>query len=223
MTAALFLIEPKPPEWLHSSRYFLLALVLHGLVVLYPLSPADKFEITPPSPLLATLHEQISAPPAPAPVLPDKAPKQATPHREKTAPAAPPIIAMAPEQVSAPATYVAPAPILVPSPPAPSTAASNPAATVSAVRFDAAYLHNPHPAYPLVSRRIGEEGKVLLKVVVTADGRAATVDVEKSSHFERLDEAARQSVARWRFVPARRGDEAIEASVIVPVVFRLDN
>jgi protein TonB len=74
-----------------------------------------------------------------------------------------------------------------------------------------------------MSRRLGEEGKVLLRVRVTAEGLAAAVELEKSSNFERLDEAAKQAVARWRFVPARRGDEAIEASVIVPIVFRLDS
>ena len=59
---------------------------------------------------------------------------------------------------------------------------------------------------PLIS---GEEGKVLLKVRVLPDGNPASVDVEKSSSFGRLDEAARQAVARWRFVPAKRGDEPI--------------
>mgnify|MGYP002150762599 CR=1 FL=1 len=63
----------------------------------------------------------------------------------------------------------------------------------------------------------------IMRVKVTADGLASAVELEKSSNFERLDEAAKQAVARWRFVPARRGDEAIEASVIVPIVFRLDS
>ena len=64
---------------------------------------------------------------------------------------------------------------------------------------------------------------MLLKVRVTVEGMAAAVDLEKTSGFERLDDAARQAVARWRFVPAKRGDEPIEASVIVPIVFRLDS
>ena len=64
---------------------------------------------------------------------------------------------------------------------------------------------------------------MLLKVRVTVEGMAAAVDLEKTSGFERLDDAARQAVARWRFVPAKRGDEPIEASVIVPIVFRLDD
>jgi len=99
--------------------------------------------------------------------------------------------------------------------------ASAASATRTAPRFDAAYLHNPRPVYPPLSRRLGEEGKVLLRVRVSAEGQPIAVDVEESSNFERLDEAARQVVARWRFVPARHGDEPVEATVIVPIVFRL--
>jgi TonB family protein len=100
----------------------------------------------------------------------------------------------------------------------------NPApATFSPPRFEAAYLHNPRPNYPAVSRRLGEEGKVLLRVLVSPDGRAAAVNLEKSSNFERLDEAARQAVAQWRFVPAKRGDEAVEATIIIPLLFRLED
>ena len=102
-------------------------------------------------------------------------------------------------------------------------ATSSTQAPVTSARFDAAYLHNPHPEYPPISRRLGEEGKVLLRVRVTPDGRPSAVDIEKSSSFDRLDDAALRSVTRWRFVPAKRGDEAVEATVIVPIVFRLDN
>ncbi len=94
---------------------------------------------------------------------------------------------------------------------------------MTTARFDAAYLHNPEPKYPPLSRRLGEEGKVLLKVRVSPNGQPTIVELERSSSFERLDEAARQTVARWRFVPAKRGDEAVEASVIVPIVFRLES
>ena len=136
---------------------------------------------------------------------------------------------MTPEQQPATAdTPVVAAPVAVapepaPRPPVAAAPVASAPAPVVAARYNAAYLNNPEPKYPPMSRRLGEEGKVLLKVRVTADGQAATVELEKSSNFERLDEAAKQAVARWRFVPARRGDEAIEASVIVPIVFRLDS
>jgi protein TonB len=93
---------------------------------------------------------------------------------------------------------------------------------VVAARFDADYLHNPKPLYPAISRRNGEEGKVLLKVRVSAQGEALNVAVSRSSGHERLDVAAVDAVMRWRFVPARRGEEAIESSVIVPVTFALE-
>jgi TonB family protein len=123
------------------------------------------------------------------------------------------------------AVFAAPTPVVAQPPAAPVTpVVTNPApATFSPPRFEAAYLHNPRPNYPAVSRRLGEEGKVLLRVLVSPDGRAAAVNLEKSSNFERLDEAARQAVAQWRFVPAKRGDEAVEATIIIPLVFRLED
>ncbi|BBF84072.1 ferric siderophore transport system, periplasmic binding protein TonB [Aquitalea magnusonii] len=87
--------------------------------------------------------------------------------------------------------------------------------------FSADYLHNPAPAYPAAARRNGEEGKVLLRVHVSAQGQAETVEIHRSSGFIRLDEAARETVANWRFTPARRGAVAIASSVIVPITFRL--
>lgn len=222
---------PNRSEWQHSGPYLLTALVLHAVLLFYPRKPGP--EIIPPKPLTVQLADKV-APPQVVPPVPPEKPAAPKPQKEKPVPvpAKPvtprPILAMKPEQVSTPSAITVPAPpaVVAPSaPPAPTpppVTASAPATTTPA-RFNAAYLNNPEPKYPAISRRMGEEGKVLLRVRVTADGRASTVDIEKSSNFERLDEAARQGVAHWRFVPAKRGDEAIEATVIVPIVFRLDN
>ncbi|MGB4065998.1 MAG: energy transducer TonB [Azonexus sp.] len=227
MSAGLRLPQPKSPEWLHSGRYLLIALALHVLVLLYPLTLSiDQLEAMPPSPVQVQLTERVSAVQAIPPAPPEKAAAPKPVPREKPAQTARPVIALAPEQASAPPTFSVPAPIIAAPPvsqPAAAPAASSAQPAITAARFNAAYLNNPEPKYPSLSRRLGEEGKVLLRVRVTPDGRAATVDIEKSSNYDRLDEAARQSVANWRFVPAKRGDEAIEATVIVPIVFRLDN
>jgi protein TonB len=87
---------------------------------------------------------------------------------------------------------------------------------------NAAYLHNPLPRYPAAARRAGEQGTVMLRVLVSRDGTAARVELDKSSGSPHLDAAARETVKAWRFTPARRGSEAIESWMVVPVVFRLE-
>jgi protein TonB len=91
---------------------------------------------------------------------------------------------------------------------------------LTAARFDADYLHNPAPAYPAQSRRLKEEGTVLLLVRVSVEGTPLSVEVRNSSGFERLDEAGLQAVRQWRFVPAKRGGENVAASVLVPIQFK---
>lgn len=223
MSAELFLHrEPDLREWRRSGPYLALAVAIHAAILAGPRS--QGVEIPPPGPLTVKLIEAAKPPPEPRPVaLPAPPPPAAKP-----TPARPrPVLAMTPAQQPATAnTPVVAAPVAEapdPDPRPPAVAAPAGPAPVSAARFDAAYLQNPEPNYPPMSRRLGEEGKVLLRVRVTAEGLAAAVDLEKSSNFERLDEAAKRAVARWRFVPARRGDQAIEASVIVPIVFQLEN
>lgn len=92
----------------------------------------------------------------------------------------------------------------------------------SQARFDADYLRNPRPPYPAISRRMREEGKVTLRVLVTPDGSADSVEIKSSSGSARLDEAALRTVRQWRFIPARRGDVAVQSWVLVPVIFKLE-
>ena len=89
-------------------------------------------------------------------------------------------------------------------------------------RFGAAYLNNPAPAYPMQARRMGEQGKVLLKVLVSQDGKAETVKVDTSSGHHKLDQAAIEAVKKWSFVPAKRSNQPISAYVLVPVNFTLN-
>lgn len=108
-------------------------------------------------------------------------------------------------------------------PPMPAPAAQSPRTpTIEAPRFDLAYLRNPAPPYPPLSRRLHEQGRVLLRVRVSADGEAREVRIESSSGSERLDRAALDAVRRWRFSPARRGSEPVEGMALVPIDFALD-
>ena len=87
--------------------------------------------------------------------------------------------------------------------------------------FQADYLRNPQPNYPRISRRLGEQGEVNLRVKVSPDGEPMEIELYRSSGHERLDRAAQEVVAQWQFAPARRGHRTVEAWVIVPIVFSL--
>ena len=97
-----------------------------------------------------------------------------------------------------------------------------PAATLPAVKVSVPlYELNPPPVYPRIARRRNYQGTVLLDVRVTAGGRAAEVKVAHSSGYGVLDRSAVAAVRDWRFEPARRGSQAIETWVEVPVKFEL--
>lgn len=90
-------------------------------------------------------------------------------------------------------------------------------------RYNVETLHNPKPSYPLAARRRNQEGRVLLTVLVRADGTCGEARLKKTSGFELLDGSALKTVRQWRFVPARRGSDTVDSWVDVPVVFRLDD
>jgi protein TonB len=77
------------------------------------------------------------------------------------------------------------------------------------------------PRYPAGARRHGIQGTTVLRVFVASDGRVTDVGIEKTAGHADLDEAAADAVRRWRFDPARRGDEAVAMWVLLPVEFRL--
>ena len=87
--------------------------------------------------------------------------------------------------------------------------------------FDAAYLNNPAPYYPNAAKQRGIQGKVLLAVAVKTDGTAASVVVSRSSGSSILDEAALDAVKQWRFIPAKRSGQLVQANVVVPVEFKI--
>lgn len=83
------------------------------------------------------------------------------------------------------------------------------------------YLDNPAPRYPPASKRLREAGLVLLWVLVSADGASRKIDLRKSSGFDRLDEAATETVRLWKFVPGQSNGVAQEMWVEVPIEFKL--
>ena len=87
----------------------------------------------------------------------------------------------------------------------------------------AAYADNPKPDYPLLARRKGFEGRVLLRVAVRPDGIAEAAVIIESSGHDVLDRAARSTITHWRFRPASIGDKPVAGTIDVPVLFRLND
>lgn len=81
---------------------------------------------------------------------------------------------------------------------------------------------NRKPVYPLLSRRQGEEGTVLLHVLVTADGTAETVRIKQSSGYPLLDESALTTVKQWRFRPATIRFQPVSEWYQLAIPFRLE-
>lgn len=87
--------------------------------------------------------------------------------------------------------------------------------------YDAFELNNPSPIYPASAKARGIYGKVVLEVLVGANGKALNVKIFSSSGFEILDESALETVANWSFVPAQKFGMNVQAKIFVPIEFKL--
>lgn len=184
-----------------------------------------KAKAPPPTPTI--MVSMVSDTPAAAEPVAQPPPPQAQPQQ----PTPQPKMVAAPRPTDSPMTAPPPEEPVRPAPPqpsaapptlaaAPSAAATGPAVTPP--NFTAAYLNNPGPQYPYVSRRKREQGIVKLHVFVNAAGRPEKVEIQRSSGFPLLDQAALDIVKnRWRFAPAKQGDKAVSAWVVVPLEFEL--
>ena len=175
--------------------------------------------IEPPAPKIAP----PPSPQPPTPPLPQQIKKAVTKAPSVVAPLPMAIIdptpapnaptgSLAPQPAAAPiAAPVAAAPVAAPAPPA-----------VQLPSSDADYLQNPRPPYPAISRRLNEQGKTTVRVLIGIDGQPQRAEISKSSGFARLDDAAVATVLRWRFVPGKRGGVAEAMWFNVPINWVLE-
>lgn len=202
---------------LHAVAIGLLLTYAPARSALLAAAPIMVELLPPPAPVVAPKPAPQVEPPKPRPVRKNVVRRPVEP---QPVIAAPPQEAPAP--VEAPPPPPPPAPVEIAAAPAPEPAPAPPPPVLTEPVFNADYLDNPAPVYPAVSRRIGEQGRVILRVLVSPTGLAEEVQVRSSSGHVRLDEAARTTVARWRFVPAKRGDQPLAAWVLIPISFRLE-
>ena len=182
-------------------------------------SPAPSVEPAPPAP------PAPPAKPVTQPVAPSVQKKAAPPQTPAQPQAQPLAIADPAPSPNAPAGSLAPSPPSTPAPPAagPTAPPAPPApAAVQLPSSNADYLQNPKPAYPPLSRRLGEQGKAILRVLIGADGQPQKAELKQSSGFDRLDQAALSTVMKWRYVPGKRGGVAEDMWFNVPINFVLE-
>ena len=219
-------------EYMRRSPLMLTCIVAGHVLLLASLTePAKPVVETPPKMLTVQLiapdtpPEPLSKPipkaaPVAKPARPIKTTRVIATDSATTRITTPARLVVEPATVAAPTVPVPEAPPSI-TPPTPAPPAEVEPPPVVPPQFNADYLDNPKPPYPALSQRLKEAGEVRLRVWVDVDGAATRVALFRSSGFERLDRIAQETVQRWRFTPARQGDQAVAAQVIVPVTFNL--
>lgn len=192
-----------------------------------PREPAKR--VTLPRPIAMSLPKPEPRPEPPArPTEPAPAPVPVMPVTPApTASSAPPETSAAPTAPQASTAPIGPGVSWIENTPPPASTA--PSSNVASIPRDASVTrvarptggYQVRPPYPSTARRLGIQGTTMLRVHVLADGKIGEVDVEQSAGHPDLDQAAADAVRRWRFEPARRGDEAVAMWVLLPVQFRL--
>ena len=218
---------PTPPRFSRNAVIATSVVVFH-LAALWALQSGllrRAVEIVVPAEILS----EIITPPVPK-IEPEPKPEPVKqPVVKKVEPKLPPppvpvAIADPTPAPNAPAGVIAPQP---PAPPIAAPVAATPAPPAAPPKVelpssDADYLQNPKPAYPPVSKRLGEQGKVLVRVLIGLDGSAQQAEIRQSSGFPRLDQAALTTVQKWRYVPGKRAGVAEAMWFNVPVSFVLE-
>lgn len=180
------------------------------------------------SELIAPVVPPPTAAPPPQPRAEPSRPGAAAPRPAPLPPALQPL-ALATDTTPPPVN--APTGVLTPPPPqAVVTATASTAPVPSSAKpvkvalpsSDADYLNNPKPTYPMLSKRMGEQGQVLVRVLIGADGLPQKAEIKSSSGFDRLDQAALSTVLKWRYVPGHRAGVAEAMWFTVPLNFVLE-
>lgn len=207
----------------------LFVLVLHGAGLYglwsYRIIPTPDEAITlmvnlinPPPP------EQPKPPEPPKPVPPPPKPKPRPPEIPKQhqhlAVEAPVVLPDEPVEFVPPPVPV-PAPV-EPPPPSPPVVVAPPQPVVLSGDLSVSCPERTPPHYPMSSKRLNEQGKVVLRVELAEDGRIADVTIKTSSGHRRLDEAALNAVKTWRCKPATRDGVAVRAVALQPFNFILE-
>ena len=94
---------------------------------------------------------------------------------------------------------------------------------VSSATYKIGSAKNPHPTYPLIARKKGWEGRVIIQAEIDREGNVYEIKVLESSGFKVLDNASLETLKKWKFTPARIGNKFVDDTVNIPVKFLISN
>lgn len=208
-------------QYKHAPLFsFLLVVGIHvgvlAAVVMSPSAP-KPIDISPPTIQGVLVMAQPES--VPEPIVQEVPPPPEPKPEPKPTPKPKPIPKAPPSERAVKAPEPEPMPVQPVTEPQPAQVEQAPVIPPSA---DAGQLNNPAPAYPSLSRRLREEGVVLLEILIKADGTVSEIKLKKSSGHKRLDDTATKAVAKWRYQPATQGGMAIDYWYEQPVEFALN-
>ena len=93
----------------------------------------------------------------------------------------------------------------------------------SRAKYKIGTIENPHPEYPIIARKKGWQGRLLLAVHIDKNGNVLNIHVKETSGYEILDRVSVKTIRDWKFFPARYGDRYVEDNINIPVSFKLIN
>lgn len=223
------------PSFFAANRNWVIAgsvLLFHALAI-WALQTGllmRAVEIIVPVEVLAQMVELPTPKADPAPPKPPEPVKQVVSKPKQVTQVAPTLLAVADatpapnapsvQPIAPPAPYVptvAVAAVAAPAPPAPPAAPK-----IVLPSSDADYLSNPKPPYPPMSKRLSEQGKVIVRVLISADGTPLKAELRQTSGYERLDQSALATVMKWRYVPGKRDGVPEAMWFNVPISFQLE-
>lgn len=209
-------LSPNPPfSWARSSAISA-TLAFHAAVFVLLLAPPVLRQLTPvlPAAPITVLVQEPTPPPKPLPVLdPPKPP--ARPRVAHKIPLAPP---QRPQDI----LVIDASPQVSESPPGEPAGPLTEAAAADTAPTPLGYATRHPVPYPALAKRRGEQGTVLLRVLIGSDGAPQRIEIERSSGSVLLDRAAREAVLKWRFTPGTKNGAPYAAWGLVPIEFRLD-
>ena len=239
MSAQSLAVTPRAwsawPQTRVGIDYALLAalsVLAHLCVWLWFQQPQSRL---PPEPVVRTVELALVRPAPPPPVIKPAPPPPPVAVPKPTPPKPKPKPKPTPKPKPKPAPPPPAEPLVPAAPPTPAPVVQSPAPSITPVVENApptpvlvppsrpSSRYSPKPPFPMIAKRRGWQGTVLLEIDVDENGRPRSVKVLETSGRTILDQSALKSVKRWLFNPATRDGKPVASTMTVNIEFKFEN